>query len=194
MQLKKAGLTHAGYTFIELIMVVAIITILSGYMFMGSETLSEQEARQGELRMLYHGLQIARQSAVEKNSLVTLCPLDEKERCSNNWNQPIVIFTDPGDMRALGPHSQIIRQLPQPDRGTLSANAGLKRYFQFRPDGRVHGTLGHITYCPNRNGDSHTGRLIISMGGRVRFANTHSQNGVTRDNNGDIVRCAAQNT
>lgn len=194
MTSRKTIQVQAGYTFIELITVVAIIALVSGFMFMGSESLTEQEARQSEMRILYHGLQLARASAVDKDTLVTLCPLDDDGQCSYNWNQPIVIFTDRGDLRALGPNSQIIRRLPPPKIGTLTANAGLKRYFQFRPDGRVHGTLGHITYCPRGTSDSHSGRLIVSMGGRVRFAHARRHNGVNRDRNGHPIRCSTQNT
>ncbi|MDX5298128.1 MAG: GspH/FimT family protein, partial [Gammaproteobacteria bacterium] len=144
------------------------------------------------LNNLHRALSLARQSATYREQIVTLCPLSGGYgSCSGDWSQPISVFYDPDNRRALTDPSLLIYELPAPASGTLTASSAAKRYFQFRPDGLNRGTLGSITWCPPDNDARRAGRLILNLAGRVRHARATNGDGIPEDSDGRPLRCPA---
>lgn len=181
---------ECGFTVLELMTTLAILVVVIGYAFGNTTSLTATEATASELKTIYHGFQLARETAVYRRKLVTVCPLNAQHHCSNNWNRQITIFIDPANARAVKDPKKIVATLPAPPMGKLTATAGLKHYFQFRPDGMTHGTLGHITYCPRKDDSTHAGRLILNLSGRLRYAEDQNGDGIIDGSNGKPIPCS----
>ncbi|QCF25109.1 GspH/FimT family pseudopilin [Hydrocarboniclastica marina] len=177
-----------AFSLVELITAIAILAITVSFAVSSMQPVSARTTTRSVLAKVYAGFQFARSAAVNKQQLVTICPLDGNGECINDWNQPISIFLDPSNERSLT-DGNLLQLIPATTSGSLIAQPASKRYFQFRPIGTVHGTLGNVTFCP-QNGDAiHAGQLILSSGGRLRYARDRDQDGVAEGSDGSPISC-----
>ena len=185
-------LYRGGFTLVELIASIAVLSILIAISLPGWQNLFEKvksQQLQSQLRTLFH---TARIHAVHQNSIVTLCPLDDTNTCSNDWNSAISVFLDPDNSRQLlAPELLLLVQKPLKN-GTLRASsAGIneRRYFQYNPDGTVRGTIGHLIWCPNSQDARIAFQLRLNFGGRIRWAEDESGDGIAQMANGSPISC-----
>lgn len=178
-----------GFTLAELLLALAIAGILS----MGATSLWQQVSqasyRATAINRLVGAFRLARNNAITQGRLTTICPLNQQQRCSNNWQLPIVVFSDPGNQRRLSANSQVIRQLPALEHGRFVVKPGRKRYFQFDPDGTSHGTLGHVTYCPGSQDLTLAAQLVLSRVGRVRLSEDRDDDNIIDPPSGGPLDC-----
>ncbi|MDX1590139.1 MAG: GspH/FimT family protein, partial [Oleiphilaceae bacterium] len=78
---------QGGLTLLELLITLILMVLLLALAGPSIQALRESSERRSALLAVYQGLQFARQEAVRRNSSVTLCPLDEQQRCHGDWNQ-----------------------------------------------------------------------------------------------------------
>jgi len=183
---------NTGFSLVELTISLAILVIIAGMATANWQgTLERHQARQTkqELRSLF---QIARHSAINKRQLTTFCPLDSTNTCSNNWGQPISVFIDPGNQKTLAQTDFLIRTFNALPKGTLTASSSgsqQRRYFQFKPDGTVHGTIGNLTWCPDSLMAERGVHVIINFGGRIRWGKDRSGDGIVEKASGEPITC-----
>jgi len=178
-----------GVTLVELLVAIAILTLVLSLGSVSFQSLIERRQQSQALTDLYHLFQKGRNSAITRGSMVTICPLDDHEVCSTDWNRPIQVFLDPANERELTNETEVLYTIPAPKAGHLDARPSWKSYFQFRRNGTSHGTLGNITYCPQSGDNRNAGRLLMNMGGRLRFARDRNGDGVVQGSGGDPVQC-----
>lgn len=178
-----------AFTLIELLTVLALVAIVLTLAVSSMRPLSARTATSAALQKLYTGFQLARSTAVNQRQLVTICPLDGGGSCSTDWNQPISIFFDPGNNKSLT-DGNLIQVIPMPSAGSLRARPKNKQYFQFDAIGTANSIWGNITFCPPNGEAAHAGQLILSMGGRLRFAQDRNKDGIVEASNGSPISCA----
>jgi type IV fimbrial biogenesis protein FimT len=180
---------NRGFTLIELMLVIVIlsITLWIGLPSMGN--LVEQTYRKTSLNNLISGLHLARTSAIFEQTHVTLCPLDAENRCVRDWRQPVSIFRDPKRQRQLTSSDALIRVIAPPKRGNLKGRTGIRRHFGFTPSGMAKDAIGHILWCPDDGDATQAYQLLINMGGRLRIARDRDSNGIVEGSNGKDVSC-----
>lgn len=178
-----------GVTLVELIIVITLLALLASVATPSVTGLLERQDRRAALHDLFNGLNMARTEAVSRAMRVTVCPLQEDGVCGGDWNEPVHVFLDPRNQRALADRSEVLRVLEPPSRGTREIRVGNRGYLQFAATGMVHGTLGNITYCPESGAREHAGQVIVNMGGRPRLAQDHSGDGIVQGASGAPVTC-----
>lgn len=178
-----------GVTLLELIIVITVLAVVTTTVLPGLQGLFENTARRTDMQAMIGLFHLARTQAVSQGTIVTICPLDEDDECTGDWQRPIHVFADPGSQRALSGKEQLLRVQEPPDSGTWTVRVGNRGYFQYRPNGMVHGTLGNLTWCPESGDRKNAGQLIINMGGRLRYARDYSGDGIVQGANGQPVRC-----
>ncbi|WP_127557903.1 GspH/FimT family pseudopilin [Saccharospirillum alexandrii] len=184
---------NAGFSIIELMISLAVLVIIAGMATANWQgTIERHLARQTkqELRTLF---QVARHTAINRRQLTTFCPLDAANVCSNDWDQPISVFIDPGSLKVLAQPDYLIRTFKAMPNGTLIASHSgpqERRYFQFNPDGTVHGTIGNLTWCPESLMAERGVHVIVNFGGRIRWAKDRSGDGVVEKASGQPISCA----
>lgn len=181
---------QAGLTLLELLITLAVFILLTTLATPSVQSLLESTERRSTLLAVYQGLMFARQEAVRRNSSVTLCPLDKSGRCHGDWNQPVAVFMDPDNQRALADETHLLRVIPPPRNGHRRVGVGNQGYFHYGPLGAGVHTPGHVLYCPGSGDARQAGQLIINMAGRVRFARDHNGDGVVQDAHGNPMDCS----
>ena len=183
---------NAGFSLIEAMVSLAILVIIAGMATANWQgTVERHQARQTkqELRTLF---QVARHTAVNQRQLITFCPLDAVNVCSNDWDRPISVFLDPGNQKELLQPEYEIRVFNSFQSGHITASKSgpyERRYFQFKPDGTVHGTIGNITWCPDSLMAERGVHVIVNFGGRIRWGKDSSGDGIVEMASGDAISC-----
>ena len=178
-----------GLTLIELMVVIAVFAITVSIAVPAMEGLVDNAERRSALNNVYHTLSLGRSDAIKSAMSVTICPLNASDVCTGDWSQPVSVFRDPDNRRKLTDPDHLIHTMDPPNKGRLRVRTGNRGYFQYAATGRVRGTLGNITYCPSDNDPKKAGQLIISMGGRARYARDRDSDGIVEASNGSPVSC-----
>lgn len=179
-----------GLSLLELLMVMAILAILAGAAAPGFQ--STLDNREGELalRTLTAQLSLARTSAIEHGSTVTVCPSQDGASCSGNWSDGSIVFTDLNGNQDIDEGDQLIRSSLIGLRGNLRWRAFQNRqYLQIDPTGFMRHQSGNFTYCP-ADGDARQARqLVVNATGRTRLAVDSNGDGLRENSSGQPLRC-----
>lgn len=182
---------NAGVTLVELICVIALLAVLITLAAPAGQKLMDDAQRRATVHDLLGFFAGARQEAVRRGKVMTLCPLDENNHCGKDWNGPLYLFEDPFNQRRLTDEGRLVGVLPGLRHGRIQVKSLSRSYFQYRPDGMIFSDLGNLTWCPPDNDPRAAAHLIISRGGRVRLAQDQDGDGIVEDADGQPVSCSA---
>lgn len=129
-----------GFTLVELMVIIAVISILSMLAVPSFKVSMVNNRLIGETTNMTAILNLARAEALRRNDYVSVCPSSNGTSCSgNNYAIGSVIFSDPNNSGLSG-SSQIIRVMNQfPN--NADKGKGINR-FTFSPTGAINsGTL-----------------------------------------------------
>jgi type IV fimbrial biogenesis protein FimT len=100
-----------GFSLIELMVVLAVISILMSIGVPSFRTLMADNQITNSSNELLYALQIARTEAVKRNSMVSLCPSSDQSTCTGNgsWHVGWIIFIDTNNNGARENAEEIIR-------------------------------------------------------------------------------------
>jgi type IV fimbrial biogenesis protein FimT len=113
---RAAPLVQAGYTLVELMVVVAIVGILTAIAIPGFTQLTQKQKVDSQVSALTSAMRLARAEAVKRGQQVTLCPTnnpnDNLPVCATggpDWSKGWVVFVDNGPtMRTIDPGETIV--------------------------------------------------------------------------------------
>jgi type IV fimbrial biogenesis protein FimT len=181
-----------GFTLIELLItmsVIAIVASLSATSFIGLVEKMTASATRSNIERTFS---LGRFTAVTEQTIVTICPLDNANRCSSDYSRPTAIFRDPANSLELSDTSQLVKSVTLAAGGTLipsNTPHGPRTNFQYRPDGSIRGTLGNFTWCP-ASGDAKSALHVrINFGGRLIWSRDTNGNQVVETSQGEDVSC-----
>jgi len=178
-----------GLTLIELLITVSILAMLAVFATPSLSNMVENSQRRAVINDTLAFFSMARQEAVIKGQVVTLCPLNNDNRCGRDWTKPLTLFSDPDNKRAVSQKSQIIRILPPPTNGILKVRSFRRSYFQYRPDGMIYSDLGNVTWCPDNQDARKAVRFLLPKSGMIRIAKDTDGDGYVEDSTGSPVQC-----
>jgi len=172
-----------GFTLLELMMVLCVAIILSMAMTtVGHDWYGAHRATY-EINRLLGAVEFARSSALDLGQVVTLCPSEDGETCSQDWSRGYLIFVDrerKGKIKDGKDRLQIFEALPKG--ASLEWRAfPTDRYVQFAPSGFTREQNGTFYYCPDQSDDKFARALIVDKSGRARVA--------TQDSDGNPLVC-----
>lgn len=178
-----------GLTLVELLLTIGIIAIVAVYAAPTLSPIIESSQRSAVINDMLAFLAMGRQKAVINGQVITLCPLNDDNRCGRDWNTPLTLFIDPDNQRAVSQQQQIIRVLPPPPHGRLTVRSFSRSYFQYRPDGMIYSDMGNITWCPEDRDPSKAARFLLPKSGLIRLAKDTDGDGYPEDSQGLPVQC-----
>lgn len=178
-----------GVTLLELLIVVVLLSILAVMATPNWSSWAEDSHRRTTISDLVTLINLARNTAVQEQTSVTLCPLDASGKCSRDWNRPITVFRDPERKRILASQQQVVRVAAPPKQGRLEVRTANRRYFGFRPSGHAREAIGNIIWCPPDNDPRKASQIRINMGGRPILARDTKGDGIVEGANGAPVSC-----
>lgn len=154
-----------GISLIELLVGISILGVTAT---VGIPALKESYRKiqlTSTSQTLYSLTQHARLSALTRQTRTSLCPLSTLGECSDDWQQPLSIFTDRNGNRRLDPDDEILKTQDMPGGVEISwRGMGNNKSLHFNQQG--------ITFVSNgtfhlRSGSQST-RLTISRLGKAK--------------------------
>lgn len=155
----------SGLSLLELLIVTSIIAIVSIIVVPITTHIVQEHYRKQQLERLISIVRFARYHALELKQTITICPIDTKQQCINNWQQPIAVFGDEDNKAKIDSNDSIIRMFNADAHGTLHLSAFPSAdYFRFNRHGYTDNQNGSFRFCLANKG----WKLIINRAGRMR--------------------------
>jgi type IV fimbrial biogenesis protein FimT len=160
-----------GFTLIELMVTLAIAIILISVAAPSLSSFYDAYRAKSSILVIQQALQYGRNAAISYGVRVTVCPV-KLNRCDNDWQNGLTVFTDAGDKNQLdGSDTVILQTSPFNTKDIVSYNRAAIR---FKPDGLASGTNGTLRYCPSSATSPYSKAIIVNQAGRVRFSTDES--------------------
>ena len=119
----------SGFTLVELLAVIAIVTILLTIGVPSFKYINTSYRVSGEANGLLGDLQFARVEAIREGQTVTVCVSSDGANCSatSTWQSGWIVFSDPNGNQAVDPGETVLRiQPPFTGTDTLAPSAVLE--------------------------------------------------------------------
>ncbi len=161
----------AGFTLVEVMIVVAILAIFAGIAVPSFRTLIADNRMTGQANDFLSALQLARSEAITRSRRISICPSSSGSGCTATaWGGGWMVFAESltGTIGSFDSASDTVLRVYPPLAGTSSLVAnGNAVVVTYQPDGSVSAART-FTLCPN-DGSGVRGRTIpITASGRAR--------------------------
>lgn len=170
----------AGISFLELLIALAIASLLLSTGVPGFRTLVQDNRRAAAVNRLVHAVHLARGEAVKRARYVTLCKTGGGPDCAGGnlpWSAGWIAFVN--EDRDEPPHLDAGEDvlLREPPQAHLQVT-GNRNAFTFRPF-HQRSTNGTLVFCDSRGAES-ARALIVSHTGRPRVSDRTASGGPLR--------------
>ena len=181
---------NSGFTFIELIITLAIISILFGSALPDFSDFLDRRKIEAASMQLRNVLQLARKSAVTENQRVTVCPTNDSVSCSDNWSHGYVAFVDLNQDRELDSDEVVLYQnkISDPEMKVRWRAFGRQDSMQWHETGITNHQNGSFELCLRQKPEM-ARALIIAKAGRIRSSIDSDGNGIHENSRGDSLDC-----
>lgn len=193
-----------GFTLLELLMAVAILTVLVSLAAPSFQSIRESSQRRSAIAGLADVLALARAEAVTRGVPVDLCPVATLDSATlscaadNRWERGVLVCPReeaPGVARCtdvattIGLSNSPIHMIDaQPETITIRASGFLTTTgIVLLPEGDV-AAPGTLVVCSD-SGAANAQALVVNVSGLVRVATDADADGVVELHNGSAVTC-----
>jgi type IV fimbrial biogenesis protein FimT len=177
-----------GFTLPELLVVLGLVALLLSQLPPDLSAATRHNQLYATALTFSQQLQLARNSAIQRNSRITLCKSDNPTQCNSdaNWEDGWILFENlDGDGR-IDPDDTILqRHHPLPTGITLRGVGNFKNRVTYRPTGDST-SFGRLVLCEQGQLDG-SQALYISSTGRIRIAADSSGDNIPEDGNGNNI-------
>lgn len=178
-----------GFSLLELLITLAVVAIVAAFSLPSLNMLLQRGQQRAAASELISIINLSRNTAIQEQVSVTLCPINEKGKCSKDWDQPLVAFRDPMRKREASQSDQVLRILDLGNDGITIGRTGIRDYFRFRPSGLAEEAIGNIVWCPKNRNSNFAFQIRINMGGRPLVSKDNDGDGIPEDTYGKPVKC-----
>ncbi|WP_395377135.1 GspH/FimT family pseudopilin [Marinicella sp. W31] len=158
-----------GYTFIELIITLTIISLLTAWGMPNYRDFQMNNALVSERNRLLGTVHFARNQSIIRSQHVVICPSQNAHSCNaaNQWHKGWIAFADEDLDRQRQPE-ELLLHAEGPMRSGISATSSIARSkIRYNREGYSPGTNATISVCDSR-GNAFGKTLVISNVGRPR--------------------------
>lgn len=180
-----------GYTLIELVMVLCIVTILFSLALPAFASVMRHVQGETVINSLAGAFQLARSTAISQRKAVVLCPKADAQTCGSDWTLGALVFADPDGNRILEDGNKLLADIAPPPHGSqLKMKAALnKQYLRFMGNGMLENTAGSLVYCPPNGSARDARNMIFTRNGRLRFGSDRNRDGILENAEGQPLGC-----
>ena len=138
----------SGFTLIELIISISITSILITIAYPNFDEFISQMRVDNEISVLHRLLFSARNAAINRALPITICPLNDQNQCSTDWQNEISIFTDLNNNNSYDPiNNEILLRTKSAIKSGDKLQYGLGRiHIIYAPTGRTSGWGSNGTF------------------------------------------------
>ncbi|MEA3251230.1 MAG: GspH/FimT family pseudopilin [Pseudomonadota bacterium] len=157
-----------GFTLIELLVTLSILVITLGWVAPSFSHLISRNSIATDISRLRSAVALARNTAITREDVITLCPSRDQESCNKNWSLPLLVIQGPFDGDNISQDTDILKIIPK---GNVS-NTRFRndyRWIRIPATGWPRGYNGTFELCDNNTGSA---TLVMSNTGRLRSGTT----------------------
>lgn len=188
----KTNIRQKGFTLIELIVSTVILAILATIAIPNFSFFLAKSRVDNEIAQLHNLLLVARNHAVNLEMPITLCPLNEQQKCHSNWQAELSVFIDLNDNKTFEPGSNetLLRVKPPVSEGDKLQYGLYRKRIKYAPTGRTTGwgSNGTFKYCP-KNFNSLARGIVIATSGRLYLSDDIDDDGKHENRSGVEIQC-----
>jgi len=185
----------SGFTLIELMVSIAITSILASIAMPNLNAYLTQLRVDNEISTLHRLLFTARNAAINTQLPVTVCPLNEQNQCTSQWQNDIVVFIDLNNNNIYEPlNNETLIRTKSAIRNTDKLQYGIGRSrIIYAPTGRTAGwgSNGTLKYCPE-NYPEQSRAIRIATSGRLYASSDIDNDGRDEVRSGGEVNCRSE--
>ncbi len=180
-----------GFTLLELLLALLLLSMLLGVSLPSFQNLVEQSRGDVVLRKLAGAVQLARSTAITRNSYATLCRSRDGVECGGQWQDGVIVFSDRNGDRIINQDDELVRFISFPDSGgSIKWRAFQNRqYLQITSQGFTRYQNGNFTYCAHNKNPEFARQLIINRSARMRYAVDGDGDGIRENSRGEPISC-----
>ena len=166
--------TRKGFTLIELMLAIALVAILLTTAVPALDDLTNNSRQTGAINDFVSAMHLARNTAITRNSRVTMCPSAGGANCElTGWNNGWIVFGDTNTNGNVDAGETIVTAAAGVAGLTIQSGE-FPQFLMYRPNGRamtvaVTGNSGEFSVCDNRGAEK--GKVIlVDLSGRPRLS------------------------
>ena len=184
-----------GFTLIELIVTVAVFSILAAMVAPSFTSFTDSSRRASQVNVLSGALSYARSEAIKRNSTVSMCArTSNAETCSgaNSWQNGWLVFDDVDGNGSLGIGDTLLRVFNPIASGStiVETSATPLTVITYKGSGFLTVASAEFKYCGVNNKSSNSRAIIISRTGRARLSvDTGDSDSIHEDSSGNNLTC-----
>lgn len=183
---------YTGFTIIELLVVIAILLSLTSIGIPSLNTFIINSRVDSEINQLHRLLLVSRNAAINNNTKVTLCPLDEKFKCINTWSNELSVFTDTNNNKIFEPllNEKLISQKNAIKKGDSLQYGKTRIGLTYDATGHLSGWGQNATfsYCPKDHHDKSRG-IVVATSGRSYVSASNKKDTANIRRSGKKISC-----
>lgn len=181
---------NLGFTLIELLVALAILVSLTAIAVPNLTDFTVKLRVNNQITAINRLLLVARNTAINANQTVTLCPLDSANKCSNKWHNELSVFTDINGNQQLDLNDKVISI-------KAKINNGDKLQYGKTRTGLTYASTGHLSgwgqnatfsYCPKNHADKSRG-VVVAVSGRIYRSFNNASNANDQNRSGRKITC-----
>ena len=177
-----------GFTLGELLVVLALFALLTAQLLPDLSTVTDSNRLYTVANEFSQQLQLARNSAIQRNRKVTLCKSADSTQCSTSveWEDGWILFENiDGDGNVDSSDTVLQSHSPLPIGMTLRGVGNFKNRITYKPTGDST-SFSRMVFC--NDGTLTDAQVIyISSTGRIRIATDEDGDRIPEDNDGENI-------
>ena len=182
---------YQGFTLLEVLITIAILAIATIIALPALNEFTVKMRVDNEISQLHRMLLLTRNTAINAEQNITICPLDINNSCSTNWHQAVTVFKDLNEnQRYDSANNETIVQI----KSAISNEDTLK----YEKTSLIYTATGNLandssvlpfSYCPNAFNELGRG-ILVSLSGRSYVTSDTDNDGRDEDRYGNEISCA----
>lgn len=185
-----------GFTLIELLVTIAIAGFLLAIAIPSLNNFIVKMRVDNQISELNRLVLTTRNTAINTEQNVTLCPLGENNSCTNNWGNELSIFIDLDADGVYEPTPPVIPPVPNESiikvKSTATAGDSITYASQnritFAPTGGLSTIASTFIYCPASD-NTLARAVILSLSGRTYVSTDMNGDGKDQDRDKSNIVC-----
>lgn len=182
--------SQIAFTFVELLIVLCITTILLAISIPSIFDLLAQNTNDVLQKQLLHAIQIAHQEARFSNASIILCKSQNQKNCGGSWSHGFLVFKDVYQDGTVHKMNQILFVMQ------LKSYSGelywvgypfYHDYLQFLPHGKIQNDNGTFWFCAARH-EKPVWAIRLNQFGATEVYYPDKE-GLIKDSRGRILQC-----
>ncbi|MCB1644141.1 MAG: GspH/FimT family pseudopilin [Pseudomonadales bacterium] len=192
MNSRNSGRPDRGFSLTELVIVISVLSILTGFALPAFERLMARSDTTAGINRIIGAVNYTRYTAITYRSMATLCPANLADAgCNGDWAGRLIVFLDHNANAKPDDRDEIISVIQAaPGSGSLTWRAFQnKQYLQFTQLGYTNFQNGNFTFCPQPGDIAYARQIIINVQGRARMNHRKDDEGYYLDTRNRRLRC-----